>query len=183
MANEESILWQSKNSKRGIPFLTVKNNDKFNYNFAERAGKDSVAFILCDYNADPEHQYGLVKEYKPPIDQFLVTAFGGSLDKSLTHKEIVKEEVKEEAGYVVPLGRIHYIGKRFVSTQMNQFCYLFFVNVTGIKPTGRNPEDAIEALTEVKWISEQQILLGYDWKSQAIIQHLKSGLYYESNKD
>ena len=72
-------------------FLKIKKANNFggDYYYAERLGVDSVAFILYDGG---DGSYGLINEYKPPIEQFMTTAFGGSLDKSVSKEQIVKEE-------------------------------------------------------------------------------------------
>ena len=97
------------------------------YEYAERKGKDSIAFIL--YNRTKQ-EMGLRLEYKPPIGTWILGAFGGSMDKEhVSPLQIVQAEVAEEAGYVVKPDDVHFIGKYFVSSQMNQFCYLFVVFV------------------------------------------------------
>lgn len=68
-------------------------NNVRGYFFSERLGKDSIAFVCYDINAQ---QILLNQEYKPPIDEFVLGAFGGSIDKDQTLFEIVKAEVKEE---------------------------------------------------------------------------------------
>jgi len=138
------------------------------YQFAERAGKDSVAFICWDIN------YGdflLNKEFKPPINSFLLGAFGGSLDKDKTHSEIVIDEVKEEAGFTVIKKDVHCVGKVMVSTQMNQFCYLFLVEVDKTKQEDREPENAIEAMAKTEWVTwdSDKIPILNDWKPITII--------------
>lgn len=164
----DEIVWQSPGATK---YLTVKKTGNFFY--AERHGKDSVAFILVDNNKDNK-KYGLVKELKDPIGGYLVTAFGGSLDKkNLTHTEIVVAEVKEESGYTVSKDRIEYIGKRYVSTQMNQFCYLFLVDVTDLEQGERVPQNETEALASVVWVSDEDIAQGPDWKAQSILLFIK----------
>ena len=169
MTKEAKTVWQSDRQLRnGKPFLKVKEQ-KDGYYYVERIGKDSVAFILYDKKQYPK--FGLIKEYKIPVDSFLVTAFGGSLDKELSVKKITQEEVAEEAGYKVSLSRIKYIGKRFVSTQMNQYCHLFLVNITGLPQGEKNPQSKQEAIAEVVWVDKKDIINGPDWKSQVIIQN------------
>lgn len=136
------------------------------YFYAERLGVDSVAFVLHDRN---KGKFGLVREFKPPIDDFLITAFGGSLDKDVPMGQIVKEEVKEEAGYDVIPADISYAGRAFVSTQMNQWCYLYLVDVTNTKQGEREPETYLEADASVEWLYPEQIKSGDDWKAITIL--------------
>ncbi len=145
----------------------VKGEQKYYY--AERIGKDSVAFILRDRNTN---KYGLVKEFKPPINDFLITAFGGSLDKNIPQIDLVRDEVREEAGYICC--DISYIGKSFVSTQMNQFCYLYLIDVTEALKKVPEPQCELEKLSEVVWLTKEQVIRGDDWKAITILT--KEGL-------
>lgn len=144
------------------------SNNVKQYQFAERRGVDSVAFICYDINSD---SFLLNKEFKPPINSFLLGAFGGSLDKDKTHSEIVIGEVKEEAGFVVSEENVHYVGKVMVSTQMNQFCHLFLVEVNRNRQQEREPENAIEAMAETEWMEweDERLAEMEDWKPLAII--------------
>ncbi len=117
-------------------FLEIKKCENHNYFYAERLGKDSVAFILYD---EDTRMFGLILEYKPPIDSFLLTAFGGSL------------------------------GKAFVSTQMNQFCHLFIVNTTNAEQGKPRPENNIESKASVIWVSRKDIISGDCWKAATIL--------------
>ncbi len=150
-------------------FLEIKKCENHNYFYAERLGKDSVAFILYD---EDTRMFGLILEYKPPIDSFLLTAFGGSIDKSCSLEQIVKDEVEEESGY--KNARINYLGKAFVSTQMNQFCHLFIVNITNAEQGKPRPENNIESKASVVWVSRKDIISGDCWKAATIL--LRSGL-------
>jgi len=152
-------------------FLNIKkivdpDNNVQGYFFAERLGTDSVAFICYDARSS---KFLVNNEYKPPIDEFILGAFGGSLDKDRTPEEIVIAEVKEEAGFRVNQNDVKYVGKAFVSTQMNQFCHLFLVYVDRDKQEEREPENAVEAMAETQWISQQEVWKLDDWKAIAIL--------------
>jgi 8-oxo-dGTP pyrophosphatase MutT (NUDIX family) len=152
-------------------FLNLKKvidpeNNVRGYFFSERLGKDSIAFVCYDINTQ---QILLNQEYKPPIDEFVLGAFGGSIDKDQTLFEIVKAEVKEEAGFVVELEDIKYLGDAFVSTQMNQFCHLFIVFVDKENQGEREPENAIEAMAKTKWVDKKDIKEMRDWKAITIM--------------
>lgn len=145
------------------------------YQFAERRGINSVAFIC--YDEHKPSQYLLNHEVTPPLGNvYLNRAFGGSFDKNKTAVEIVKDEVREEVGYDVPLSRIIFINKMFVSTQMNQFCELFAVNISGLDQIERKPENKVEALSSPIWLTKKEILNGEDWKSICIITRLNGEL-------
>jgi len=135
------------------------------YLYAERLGVDSVAFICFDPRAN---KILLNNEYKPPINDFVLGAFGGSLDKSKNPAEIVKAEVREEAGFEVEDKDIVCVGKSFVSTQMNQYCHLFIVLVFQENELDRQPENAIEAMATTKWIDREDVVDLDDWKAITI---------------
>jgi 8-oxo-dGTP pyrophosphatase MutT (NUDIX family) len=135
------------------------------YMYAERIGKDSVAFICYDKE---KGEILVNKEYKPPVNEFIVGAFGGSLDKDIPIEEIVREEVKEEAGFE-KIEDIINVGKVLVSTQMNQFCHLFLVIVDKNDQGQRHPENEVEAMAETIWIKETGVLDLDDWKAITII--------------
>jgi len=168
------VIKQITNNK----FLNIKEVSDPNmgckgYQFAERRGVDSIAFICYDKSTN---KFLLNNEATPPLGLFLIRAFGGSLDKDVVHEEIVKGEVEEEAGYEVELKQIKSLGKCFVSTQMNQYCYLYLVLVSDKNKTERKPENACEALAETVWLSEEDIVDGDDWKAIAILNKAKKQL-------
>jgi 8-oxo-dGTP pyrophosphatase MutT (NUDIX family) len=154
--------------KDGRPFLTVK--DVGGYTYSERLGVDSVAFILFNKTIG---KYGLIKEYKPPLNRFLVTAFGGSLDKDIAIKQIVQEEVLEESGFAIDIANIDFVDKVFVSTQSNQFCYLFIVYVEEGDYKGTQPQNSIEAMASVQWVSKFDLMKTECWKAQMIYYKIK----------
>jgi hypothetical protein len=152
------------------PFLKVKKAG--GYFYSERKGIDSVAFILLAVNASDERRIGLIHEYKDPIGEFLTTAFGGSIDDDKYHSDLrtlVKDEVIEEAGFDVSLSNIEYHGNVMVSTQSNQFCHLFTVEVDKLKQVERTTTNPTELKSAVTWISMKEVLNLQDWKAQSII--------------
>lgn len=165
--NNHPILWQSPElNHNGDPFFTVRKAKGY-YIYGERAGIDSVAFILANRNTG---KIGLINEPKPPLgdDVFLTTAFGGSLDKNLPLVDIVIEEVKEEAGYTVSSDNITDLGHVLVSTQMNQQCHLFMVDITDV-PLGARNTDENESGSTVVWIDQEKVTVIEDWKASVIL--------------
>ena len=170
---------------QAIPELTVveepilKYDSKFlkvyernGYAYAERLCKDSVAFILYDPSKGKK-KFAVIKEGKPPIGGgfHMMTAFGGSKDSDKPLDSIVEAEVLEEAGYKMDIrrnSRINRLGHVLVSTQMNQWCYLYIVNVKGIECTGRTTTDPRERSAEVKWLTKKELLHLQDWKAPTI---------------
>jgi 8-oxo-dGTP pyrophosphatase MutT (NUDIX family) len=136
------------------------------FQYAERRGVDSVAFICYDHESE---QFLLNKELKPPINKMVLGAFGGSCDKDKDLKDIVIDEVKEEAGFVVKRASVMSVGKVLVSTQMNQYCYLYLVFVNKDYQVEREPENAIEAMAETSWHNIAEVFTLEDWKPITII--------------
>ena len=163
------IVKQLTNNK----YLNIKEvkdpeNNINGFQFAERLGVDSVAFVCWDEKLE---QFLLNKESKPPVDQFILGAFGGSMDKDKSPMEIVIAEAKEEAGFVVTEEDVHSLGKVLVSSQMNQFCHLFLVEVDKDNQAEREPENALEAMAETVWVQWQDSLFANleEWKPLAIV--------------
>jgi hypothetical protein len=152
------------------PWLKVKRAGGFVY--SERKGVDSVAFVLIAINAADERRIGLIHEYKDPIKRFVTTAFGGSIDDEKYHSDLrilVKDEVIEESGFDVTFDCISYHGKVMVSTQSNQFCHLFSVEVDKLTQGDRTTNNPTELLSAVEWITMKDVPALEDWKAQAII--------------
>lgn len=94
-----------------------------------------------------------------------------------TYQEICQTEVAEEAGYEVPLSKIHSVGKTLVSSQMSQMCEGFLVDVTGIEKTleaeyekkdsdEQNEKDHNEfSKNRVDWFDVDELMNVNDWKS------------------
>jgi len=181
MENTIETLWSSSESNQNSEsYFTIKKTRGY-YLFAQRAGVDSIAFIL--YNADRQ-KYALIHESKPPLDGIdyrasLITAFGGSIDMgdAVTYQQICQTEVAEEAGYNVPLSNIHSIGKTLVSTQMSQMCEGFLVDVTGIPKEQKAEWEVLESSTingdRVLWMSYDEVMENGDWKSVYIMTQAK----------
>lgn len=153
------------------PWSTIKKIDKGeeSYFFMERKGVDSVAFILFDALRanDP---FGLIHQYRGNFGEWQIGCFTGSLDKpELEMIEIVKEEVKEESGYDVPVERITYITTECAGSQSNERVHLYFVDVTGLPPGELAPESDQEVNTETVWNCETGVIACHDWKAKLII--------------
>ena len=137
------------------------------FQYAERRGVDSVAFICYDRM---EERFLLNREYKVPVNQMVLGAFGGSFDKDKEPIDIVVDETKEEAGFVVTRDDVKQVGKVLVSTQMNQYCYLFIVFIDKEDQAEREPENEIEKMAEMVWCYwDNEIYQLEDWKPITII--------------
>jgi hypothetical protein len=178
----EKVIFESPGK-----FLVVKSADTTPYFYAERKGMDSVAFILVDSNRS--NKYGMINERKPPMDHrmgeevFMETAFGGSNDvidddtylamsesEVIEHlRELVQTEAREESGFDIGLDRIKFVSKELVSTQMNQFCFMFIVDVTDIEQGESDPQNAEEARATIIWKTLKGVQKTNDWKAKTIL--------------
>ncbi len=174
--NRVETIWESSEKNfNGDSFISIKKSRDY-YMYAQRAGVDSIAFILYDKNID---KFALIKESKPPLDTnnylaSLITAFGGSIDMDKTPKEICQIEVAEESGYKVELSKIHFVGETLVSTQMSQICKLFIVDITNKSKT-QKAEYEIESKhsqDRVVWLDRDEIMENGDWKSIYILSQM-----------
>lgn len=195
------VMYESKGcTPAGHPFMTVKRARGY-YEYAERGGKDSIAFILYDAN---QEKFALIRESKPPMDERngfetrMTTAFGGSIDMGtdVTYQEICQTEVREEAGYEVPLDRIRSVGQTLVSSQMSQMCEGFLVDVTDIEKTleaeyekeaseDQAEKDANEFVgNSVEWMTITELMDNNDWKSTWIaFKTIFNGMRVQNLKD
>ncbi len=153
-------------------WFTIKKIEKNNgesFFFAERAGVDSVAFILFDASRPDGKNFGIIEQYRGNYGQFHKGCYTGSLDKpELSIEEIVVEEVLEEAGFEVTLDRVAYISKEFCGSGTNECVHLFMVDVTGIPQGETQPESIFEENTENLWVDHNGLLACHDWKAKLI---------------
>lgn len=151
-------------------WLKVKQTEG-GFTYAERKGINSIAFILVSKDAKDAQSFGVIREWKDPIEQFVVTAFGGSIDKPEYKDDLellVHEEVQEESGFDVTAEDIWYVGKVLCSTQMNQFVHLFVVRVDKENQGPKTTDNPTELKAEVIWTSPQQLAKLEDWKAITI---------------
>jgi len=170
--NNQTPIHEPQNLKHEIlldtEYLKVRKNEHFIY--AERKGIDSIAFILTAKDLSDPKRIGVIHEYKNPIEKYLNTAFGGTIDKHQDNLiKLVQEECLEEAGFIVPKEDVSYHGKYLNSTQMNQFTHLFSVSVDKSKLQQRTTQDPGELKSTLKWIKPEKVLDLQDWKTIVIV--------------
>lgn len=156
--------------KQEFKFLKLKKT-KEGYEYAERKGKDSIAFILVKTENKLKF-VGLRHEYKPPVGAWVLGAFGGSLDKRISPMQTCIEEVREEAGFEVIPDTVKLVGRYLVSSQMNQYCYLYVVDVTNAKWAGLKPEDHLESISDFHWFPDHMRPKTECWKSAILLRSL-----------
>lgn len=138
------------------------------FTYAERKGVNSIAFILLSQDPKDKEPIGVIQEWKDPIEQFITTAFGGSIDEKEFKNDLellVKTEVQEESGFIVSEEDIWYVGKVLCSTQMNQFVHLFIVRVDKSSQGPKTTTNPTEMNAEVVWLAPKQLTKLEDWKA------------------
>jgi 8-oxo-dGTP pyrophosphatase MutT (NUDIX family) len=180
MIKKTITLWESDAKNRlGTPYLKVKRHlleDGTSYDFAERAGKDSVKFVLVDFR---NGLIGALKSPKPIEDMEgnFISTFSGSLDKDgKALDEILLEEVKEEAGYGLCEDseiKVLKVGEFLLSSSMNEVAHLYLVDITDAKHLGRELEEQ-EGNHITVWVDKEEDILN---STSALLQtaylHLK----------
>lgn len=151
------------------PWMRVYKTDS-GFFFAERKGINSVAFALLREDG----KIGLTREFKIANDQFVITAFGGSVDDEakccdpIYLRNTVKKEVLEESGFIVSNKNIKSLGRVLCSTQMNQWVYLYLVDIDSQKKIDRTTKDRNELTSSVVWLDESELYKLNDWKAITI---------------
>ncbi len=182
--NKAEVMYQSEGkTPDGNPFMSVKKARGY-YEYSERGGLDSIAFVLFD---NKSKKFCLINESKPPLDERydkrvqMTTAFGGSVDTDKSLEGICQIEVEEETGFEVAQNRIYKVGETLVSTQMSQIAHMYLVDVTNLKKTkiaeyeaevseAQKDKDATEfSANSVHWMTVSEVMDNQDWKSIFIV--------------
>ncbi|XHX79235.1 MAG: NUDIX domain-containing protein [Stenomitos frigidus ULC029] len=128
----DQIIFQTK-------WIAVKESPR-GFQYLEREGKDSVTvFLVRKSSANPQQSEVLIRQQHLCVDNREVdgtlTLFPcpitGALEEGELPEAAAIREIYEEAGYRVQL---QLFGKYIVGTQVNEICYLYYADVTGIEP-------------------------------------------------
>lgn len=169
-----STVYTSPRIKGDGPALTVKSvaapgtPPAEAYYFSERVGRDSAAFLL--YDGTRAKPYQALSQWHGPLARYVPGAFTGSFDKqALTPEQILIEEVKEEAGYVVESDNCLLLGVEPVSSQTNESVYLYLVDITGIPQDKTEPQNIFEEQIVRYWCDAATVLRELEWKAKLIV--------------
>lgn len=175
-------VFLSPGSKKYITVKRIGNSqpDPSDYYYVERAGVDSVAFLLLDRlhflpdqkTSYPTMVYQVLTQWHGPTNKFRTGAFTGSLDKDKPLNEIVADEVNEEAGFFLngQHDRIIFMRSCILCGNSNETVHLFLVDITGLSQQPRPAENIFEANTQRTWMTQQQIFSETeDWKAHMIV--------------
>src|SRR5579883_1267265 len=138
-------------------WIAVKESSR-GFQYLERRGKDSIAaFLLRKSCADPVQYEVLIRQQHLCIDNREVEGtfnlfpcpITGALEVGESPAAAAIREVYEESGYRVPL---QSLGKYIVGTQVNETCYLYYADVTGVEPEAA-PQDGtyMESIGRNEW--------------------------------
>lgn len=147
----------------------IESNNGESYYFAERAGVDSVAFMLFDGNR--EDCFGLIEQYRGNHGAFHKGMYTGSLDKpEKSLEQIVQEEVLEEAGFSIPdediPSRIIKVSTEHAGSLSNEQVHLYIVNVTNLEQEATQPQSVFEENTNNLWMTHMGVFHCDDWKAK-----------------
>ena len=166
-----TTLWRSESrAPNGEPYLSV--HQLGHYYYSQRAGTNSVAFILIDKKTN---RVGLINIYHGPTPTIRNCAFTGSLDNpELDIVGHVIEEVEEESGYKVTNEDISYFGTYEVGTQTNELVHLYLVYVDEGYAGEKNPDGTHEAEAETVWMPAMEATLCRDWKAVLMAKFIEN---------
>lgn len=149
--NTDRVIFQAK-------WIAVKESPR-GFQYLERKGKDSVAIFLLRRNANPQQSEVLIRQQHLCVDNQEVDGtfnlfpcpITGALEEGESPEAAAVRETYEEAGYRVP---VQLFGKYLVGTQVNETCYLYYADVTGIEPDVA-PQDGtyMESIGRNEWHS------------------------------
>jgi 8-oxo-dGTP diphosphatase len=138
-------------------WIEVKESPR-GFQYLERKGKDSVAmFLLRRTGESPEQWEVLIRQQHLCIDNREVDGkfrlfpcpVTGALDKEESPEAAAQREVYEETGYKV---QVSPLGQYIVGTQVNEICYLYYVDVTNMEPDIAQQDGTyMESIAKNEW--------------------------------
>ena len=164
----ETIIFQTPGDKKFLKVIRKGTDESNYYYFSERNGRDSIAFILFDSNTG---FYTLLKQFSTSTHSWVIGAFTGSLDKpNSSVLDILIDEVREEAGYIIDSSDAQYLGLVPVGSQTNEQVHLYIIDVSDLIQGDIEPENLWEENTEFIEATVDDILLGDDWRAALIVE-------------
>ena len=133
-----------------------------------------AAAVLCRL---PDGRYIFVKQYRKPIDQFLVEVVAGGMDEGETPEECAIREVHEETGYAVK--SIRSLGQ-IVSCPgyCDEILHGFFVELEErAGQTDPDEDENVETVVLSKDEVEAQIRSGQLWDGKTLALWLKHEMH------
>ncbi|BAY74358.1 putative NUDIX hydrolase [Nostoc linckia NIES-25] len=144
-------------------WIAIKESPR-GFQYLERKGKDSVAvFLLRKSGKNLESYEVLIRQQHLCIDnreidgQFTLfpCPVTGALEEGESPEATAQREVYEETGYKI---QVSPLGQYVVGTQVNEICYLYYANVTGIKPDVAQQDGTyMESIAKNEWYPFQYL--------------------------
>lgn len=138
-------------------WITVKESPR-GFQYLERKGKDSVAvFLLRNSGGEPEQCEVLIRKQHLCIDnreidgkfRLFPCPVTGALEDGELPEATAQREVYEETGYRVEASPM---GQYIVGTQVNEICYLYYADVTNMKPDVPQQNGTyLESIAQNEW--------------------------------
>lgn len=138
-------------------WIAVKESPR-GFQYLERKGKDSVAvFLLNKITEDLERYEVLIRQQHLCIDNREVNGrfnlfpcpITGALEEGELPEVAAQREVYEETGYAV---QVLPLGQYIVGTQVNEICYMYYADVTGIEPDAAQQDGTyMESIGKNEW--------------------------------
>jgi 8-oxo-dGTP diphosphatase len=149
MMNVDKVIFHTQ-------WIAVRESPR-GFQYLERKGKDSVAvFLLSRSSLHPERYEVLIRQQHLCIDNREADGFKlfpcpvtGALEAGELPEAAAQREVYEETGYRV---QVSPLGQYIVGTQVNEICYLYYADVTGIKPDVAQQDGTyMESIAQNEW--------------------------------
>jgi 8-oxo-dGTP pyrophosphatase MutT (NUDIX family) len=128
------------------------------FQYLERKGKDSVAvFLLRRCRVNLQQYEVLIRQQHLCLDNWEVDGtlalfpcpITGALEEGESPEAAAMRETYEESGYRV---QVQSFGKYIVGTQVNEICYLYYADVTGIEPDAAQQDGTyLESIGRNEW--------------------------------
>jgi 8-oxo-dGTP diphosphatase len=138
-------------------WIVVKESPR-GFQYLERQGKDSVAVFLLRKSGEKLDQYEvLIRQQHLCIDNREVDGkfklfpcpVTGALEEGESSEAAAKREVYEETGYNV---QVSPLGQYIVGTQVNEICYLYYADVSGMEPDVAQQDGTyMESIAQNEW--------------------------------
>ncbi|MBI4783815.1 MAG: NUDIX hydrolase [Oscillatoriophycideae cyanobacterium NC_groundwater_1537_Pr4_S-0.65um_50_18] len=168
-------------------WIAVKESPR-GFQYLERKGKDSVAVFLLRKSSDNREQHEvMIRQQHLCIDnreqdgafKLFPCPVTGALEVGEAPEAAARREVHEETGYLV---QVSPLGQYIVGTQVNEMCYLYYADVTGVEPEVAQQDGTyMESIAKNEWHPFEYLetceysacQIGY-WKLQNILFKLNA---------
>lgn len=140
-------------------WITVKETAK-GYHYLERKGKNSVAIFLLRNSSVNRKQIEyevLIRQQPLCIENSQINGelrlypcpITGGIEPNESPEDAANREVYEESGFSV---RVLPLGKYIVGTQTNEICYMYYADVSEIKPEIAQQDGSyFESISRNEW--------------------------------